>query len=122
MLVYIKHTIFLRCLYQIFIAFHDSTLLKNSEGNLHLQLIFEFFISTNTCTITCDSTWSEEKNWIGHSSFSFLQMRNQILNHAGEGFNWKLQHCEKKQSQLTWLWGTLSNYWGWNKESVFLLS
>lgn len=56
MFVYIKHTIFLRWLYQIFLAFHDNTLLKNSEGNLHLQLIFEFFISTNTCTITCDST------------------------------------------------------------------
>lgn len=47
--------------------------------------------------IICEKKTSAEENQTAFSSFlSFLQMKNQILNYADEGFSQQFQHHENK--------------------------
>lgn len=66
------------------------------QRTVKVTLISNYFFSSLANVIICENkTSTEEKDWTALSSFlSFLQMKNQILNYADEGFSQQFQHHE----------------------------
>lgn len=93
--------------YQAFFAFNNT----HYKRILKVTQISNYFFSSlaNTLVIICEKNPSAKENQSALSSFlSFLQMKSQILNYAGEGFGQQFQHHENESSQLAWLWSILS--------------